>query len=159
MEREKVHGAFAQLLLYCRNVGNAWFCCTLRGFAASGVALLLHTAWFELQVAWHCCILELLQVAWLRCTLRGFAASGVALLLHTAWFELQVAWRRCVLRGLDVGSWRQGALAAMTRLEIGDWRLETGGWGRGAVAQEAGDLRLETEDWMREAGGVALCLL
>ena len=30
-------------------------------------------------------------------------------------------------------------------------RLETGGWRRGAVAQEAGDLKLETGSWKRGA--------
>ena len=47
-------------------------------------------------------------------------------------------------------AWRVAALT----------RLETGGWRRGAVAQEAGDLRLETGggkleagSWRREAGG------
>ena len=56
--------------------------------------------------------------------------------------------------------WR-GAVAALTR-------LETGGWRRGAVAQEAGDWRLEAwrcgcfdeaEDWVLEAGDWALVVI
>ena len=50
---------------------------------------------------------------------------------------------------LEAGSWRRGAVAALTR-------LETGGWRRDAVAQEAGGWRLEGGDWMLDAGGVAM---
>ena len=57
-------------------------------------------------------------------------------------------------RGEVIGSDRRGGEG-----RGGDLRLETGGWRRGVVAQEAGNLRLETGDWKLEAGGVALWLL
>ena len=81
------------------------------------------------------------------------------------WFLGVVLGLLCGGWRLEAGSWRRGAMAALTRLETGGEKLETGGNAASGVALLQAGERLETGCWMLEpwccgcfdeAGGVAL---